>query len=231
MSGVFSLFGKKKKKAAKPKYNPEATLQAISKLDKTSSQLEKRAELLQKRCANFARTAKAKLKRGDKKGALFALKQKKMYEKQVTNLENSVLRLYEQKMALEASSLQKTVVDTMSAGSKAMSNIHKNMDIDSVDDMRDDIQESMDKADEINDAIATPFGDAMEDDEFDDELAELMMDDDPIEEAATTTPFLPEAPQQIPVLPDPVVGTPATKAPVVAADPDAGELDELEAMM
>lgn len=48
----FSLFGKKKKAKAPKKANPQATLQAISQLDKTSAQLEKRRTLLEKRFVN-----------------------------------------------------------------------------------------------------------------------------------------------------------------------------------
>lgn len=60
-------------------------------------------------------------------GALFALKQKKMYSKQVTNLENQLLALEQQKVALEGASISATVVNTMSTGAKAMSDIHKGM--------------------------------------------------------------------------------------------------------
>lgn len=45
----FSLFGKKKKAQAPKKSNPQTTLQAMSQLDKTMAQLEKRRTLLDKR--------------------------------------------------------------------------------------------------------------------------------------------------------------------------------------
>jgi len=229
---MFSLFGKKKKAKGPKKHNPETTLQAISKMDATVTNLEKRRELLGKRCLGFIKNAKAEHAKGNKKGALFNLKKKKMYEKQIANLDNQILAIEQQKMALEASALQKTVVDTMSNGAKAMQRIHGEMDVDKVEDLRADIEESMDITAEINDVFATPFGDAMDEDELDDELNELMLDEADEAElqmstAATATPVLPDVPQQVPNLPAPVVQKPAA----VAADPDADEFAELEALM
>jgi len=193
----FSLFGKKKKAKAPKKANPETTLQAISQLDKTMAQLEKRRTLLEKRSTGFVKKAKQEVAKGNKKGALFALKQKKMYEKQIVNLDNSILRLTEQKMVLESAAMTKTVVETMATGSRAMKEVHKDMDIDQVEDLKDEIQDAMADVDDINDAIATPFGDVMDEDEIEDELNDLMLDDDPIETAAAPTPFLPDVPQQV----------------------------------
>jgi len=141
-----------------------------------------------------------------------------------------ILSLEQQKMALEASALQKTVVDTMSNGAKAMKTIHGEMDVDAVEDLRADIEETMDINNEINDVFSTPLGDAMDEDELDDELNELMMDEADeaeLQMTAAATPALPDVPQQVPNLPEPVVQKPAA----VAADPDADEFAELEALM
>jgi len=225
-----SIFGKKKKAKGPKKHNPETTLQAISKMDATITNLDKRRDLLGKRCMGFIKDAKAQHAKGNKKGALFALKKKKMYEKQIVNLDNQILSLEQQKMALEASALQKTVVDTMSNGAKAMKTIHGEMDVDAVEDLRADIEETMDITNEINDVFATPLGDAYDEDELDDELNELMLDEADeaeLQMTAAATPALPDVPQQVPNLPEPVVQKPAA----VAADPDADEFAELEALM
>lgn len=226
-----SIFGKKKKAKGPKKYNPETTLQSIAKMDATVKNLEKRRELLGKRCNGFIKDAKAAHSKGNKKGALFALKKKKMYEKQIVNLDNQILAIEQQKMALEASALQKTVVDTMANGAKAMKTIHGEMNVDAVEDLRADIEEAMDVNNEINDVFATPIGDALDEDELDDELNELMLDEADEAElqmaaAPTATPVLPDVPQQVPNLPAPVLQNPA-----VAADPDADEFAELEALM
>ena len=60
-------------------------------------------------------------------GALFALKQKKMYDKQVQNLDNQLLTLEQQKVALENANISATVVNTMAAGTTAMRNIQATM--------------------------------------------------------------------------------------------------------
>jgi len=88
-----SIFGKKKKAKGPKKHNPETTLQAISKMDATITNLDKRRDLLGKRCMGFIKDAKAQHAKGNKKGALFALKKKKMYEKQIVNLDNQAILL------------------------------------------------------------------------------------------------------------------------------------------
>merc|ERR1739848_18149 len=120
-------------------------------------------------------------------------KKRKMYEKQMVNMDNAILRLTEQKMALESSALQKTVVDTVAAGAKTMKTLNKQMDVDKVEDMRSEMEEAMDMQDEINDVMATPLaGMAMDEDDIEDELNELMLDsDDELDALGTGTTAVP----------------------------------------
>lgn len=221
---------KQEKEAAPPRSQPNTAIASIGKMESTQNLLTKRRDLLDKRIKNFVKTAKTKMKAGDKKGALFALKQKKMYEKQVNNLENQLLAIEQQKVSLEGANISATVVNTMATGASAMKTIHSNMDIDSVEDLRDDIMEQMDMSEEINDAIGAPMGEAMDEDELMDDLNSLMADDteDIFAEADANMAGVPSLPDASLTMPDVPVTKP-TVAPAKSAD-DA-ELAELEMMM
>ena len=63
-----------------------------------------------------------------------------------------------QREALESANTNTTVLETMSGAAKAMKNAHKQLDVDKVHDMMDDIAEQQDVAKEISDAISNPVG-------------------------------------------------------------------------
>lgn len=217
---------KQPKEAAKPAAaRPSSAIESIGAMEKTQNLLTKRRDLLEKRCDGFTKTARAKMKKGDKKGALFALKQKKMYDKQVQNLDNQLLTLEQQKVALENANISATVVNTMAAGTTAMRNIQATMDVDSVNDMRDDLEEQMDMTNEINDAIGQPLGEAMDEDELLGELDDLVAED--------TDMMMPDM-LGVPSLPDAALSMPAapSTAPVVAKQNSVdAELADLDALM
>merc|ERR1712141_523489 len=77
-----------------------------------------------------------------------------------------------QREALENAQSNTEVLKTMELSSKALKGAMGNMDIDKVDDMMADIQDSQDISNEIADAIARPMG-FQDDIDEDDLLAEL----------------------------------------------------------
>lgn len=218
---------KQPKEAAKPvaTARPNSAIESIGKMEKTQNLLTKRRDLLEKRSKGFTIKARAKMKAGDKKGALFALKQKKMYEKQVTNLDNQLLALEQQKVALEGANISATVVDSMATGVNAMKSIQQNMDVDSVNDLRDDLEDQMAMTEEINDAISAPIGDMMDDDELLGELDDMVAEDTELE--------MPDM-LGVPSLPDPTLNLPTVPdtAPVVTKQSSVdAELADLDALM
>ena len=122
--------------------------------------------------------AKTKMANKDKKGALFAMKRKKLYEQEVEKLENTKMTLESQVINLESATQNKETYHAMKTGTDAMKTIRKEMDIEKVDDMMDDIREEMEIAQEISNAIAQPVDlMPMDDDELLAELAELEAQD------------------------------------------------------
>ena len=115
--------------------------------------------------------AKDKMAAGDKKGALYAMKRKKLHESELDKIQNVKMTLETQVLNLESAAQNAETFSAMNAGKNAMKNIRDDMGIDKVDDLMDDIREEMEMANEISDAIAQPVDPIAADD--DDLLAEL----------------------------------------------------------
>ena len=94
-----------------------------------------------------------------------ALKKKKMYETQLEQVENNILRVNEQQMMLEN---QRTTVETVSAlrnAAQASKATMSEMKINDVDTVLDEISEQTDQMQQIQDAMGQPIGAAADLDE------------------------------------------------------------------
>ncbi|XP_041835037.1 charged multivesicular body protein 4b isoform X1 [Melanotaenia boesemani] len=144
---------------------------AIQRLRETEEMLAKKQEFLEKKIEHELLTAK---KNGtkNKRAALQALKRKKRYEKQLTQIDGTLSTIEFQREALENANTNTEVLKNMGFAAKAMKAAHENMDIDKVDDLMADITEQQEVAQEISDVISRPvgFGEDYDEDEL---LAEL----------------------------------------------------------
>jgi len=209
------LFGKKK---------PEATpAQSIEKLRETLQLLEKREKYLQQKCDQQTAEAKKFLGQKNKRAALMCLKKKKTYEGQIEKLNGAMMTIETQVMTLENANVNVEAMAAMKSGANAMKGIHKNLDINAVDNTMDDIREQMDLANEISDAISQPLGnDILDEDELLEQLAE--MEQEELESTLLGTGPVPAK--------TPATGTSMSlpSAPTAQLDEDA-ELAALEASM
>ncbi|ETN14800.1 hypothetical protein PPTG_22013 [Phytophthora nicotianae INRA-310] len=134
--------------------------------------------------------AKQKSAAKDKRGAIFALKRKKMYEAEVEKLQGARMTLETQVMTLESAHVNMETFTALRSGAEQMKAIHGQMNVDKVDNIMDDIQEEMATADEIGRAISQPLGSQLyDDDELEDELREmeeLELEEKTLEPVATT---------------------------------------------
>jgi len=134
-----------------------------------------------------------------------------------------------QVMTLEGANVNLEAMNAMKMGASTMKSIHKDMNVDKVDDIMDDIREQMDIANEISDAIAQPLGgtEVFDEDELLSELEELeqtSLDEQLLGLESTPAQKLPSVPTK---------KTPASAAPkkvAVAVDED-DELKSLQASM
>lgn len=168
-----NLFGRKAA-APKAKANPADTADTIRKLREQLEALEKRELHIDKKIAAQLADAKAKSAAKDKRGAIFALKRKKMYEAEVEKLQGARMTLETQVMTLESAHVNMETFLALRSGADQMKAIHGTMNVDTVDNIMDDIQEEMATADEIGRAISQPIGlQIYDDDELEDELREM----------------------------------------------------------
>merc|ERR1712159_8175 len=143
----------------------------MQKLNDTEEMLSIKAEVLEKQIAEQLLLAK-QYGTKDKRRALQALKKKKRLEANLTQVDNTLTTLEFQRDTLASARSNGEVLAAMKAGSSAIKQTHKELNVEKVDDVMDEIQEQHDIAQEINEAIARPMMGADEYDE-DDLLAEL----------------------------------------------------------
>ncbi|XP_021342991.1 charged multivesicular body protein 4b-like isoform X4 [Mizuhopecten yessoensis] len=167
MSLFTKMFGGKNKETVTPQ-------QAIQNLSEVQEMLMKKSAFLEKKIEGELATAK---KNGtkNKRVALQALKRKKRYEKQLTVIDGTLSTIEFQREALENANTNTEVLKVMQGAAKAMKGAHKNLDVDKVHIMMDEVADQQEVANEITEAISNPvgFGEDVDEDELLSELEEL----------------------------------------------------------
>uniref|UniRef100_A0AC34R738 Charged multivesicular body protein 4b n=1 Tax=Panagrolaimus sp. JU765 TaxID=591449 RepID=A0AC34R738_9BILA len=165
LSRIFG--GKKDTAAASPQ-------ESIAKLRETEDMLIKKQEFFEKKIKQETDTARANAS-SNKRVALQALKKKKQYEKQQAHIDGVLQTIEFQRVSLENAATNAEILTVMGSAAKAMKVAHKDMDVDQVHNLMEDIAEQQDVANEIAEAISNPVGFGNDIDESDllKELEEL----------------------------------------------------------
>ncbi|CAG9799353.1 unnamed protein product [Chironomus riparius] len=220
MSFFKNLFGAKKQEPA------PSTSESIQKLRDTENMLLKKQEFFEQKVEQELEIAK-KNASANKRVALQALKRKKRYEQQLEQLQGTLTTIETQREALENANTNAAVLDTMKGASDALKKSHKDMNIDNVHEMMDDIAEQNDIANEISNAISTGIiSSGVDEDELAKELEELEQEtlDSELLNVTPTPSKLPD----VPSTDLPTASKEKKKAKPVAAeddeDPDMKEL-------
>lgn len=201
------------------------TANTVVSLRESIATQEKREQHLEKKIEQLTDEAKAKMAKKDKKGALFALKRKKLYEAEIDKIGNIKMTLETQVMNLESAAQNAETFKAMNAGKSAMTTIRNDVGIEKVDDLMDDIKEEMEMANEISDALAQPVDPLLADE--DDLLAELNALEAEDVEAELLKPTTKKTGEMNINLPD----VPNTELPAIknATKEEEEELKQLEA--
>lgn len=165
--------------------------EAIHKLRETEEMLTKKQEYLEKKIEQEIAIAKKNGTR-NKRAALQALKRKKRFEQQLTQIDGTLSTIEFQREALENANTNTEVLKNMGFAAKAIKGVHQKIDLDKIDSMMQDITEQQDIAQEINEAISRPFGDQFDEDELLAELEELQQEE--LEESMKNMGQLPSVP-------------------------------------
>ena len=213
---------------------PHACIHAPTRLTltpttQTEELLVKRRDVLDKKIAIELERARELTRTKNKRGALMALKKKKMYEQQREQLENQILRVSEQQMMLENQRTVVETVDAMRTAATASKRVMTEMKIDDVDKVLDSINEQTEDMRQIQDALGNPIGAAMDldEDELLGELEELEaseLDEQLLEPAAVSA-----GPARIPQAAAALPAAPARRPAAPAKTPEELELEELQA--
>ena len=191
MSLIQMMFGGKNKESC------PTTNEAIQKLKDTEALLEKKQEYLEKKIDHEKEIAKKNAQK-NKRVALQALKRKRRYDKQLTQIDGALSTLEFQRDALENANTNTAVLKNMSYAAKALKEAHRKLDVDDVHDIMDDIQEQTQIADEILQAVSSAGYQDFDEDELNAELDLLEQADldDTLLNVDTPTLDLPSVPTE-----------------------------------
>jgi len=123
-------------KPAAPQIDAQET---IAKLNAQCENVQKRINVVENKMADMKKEALEKRKKKDDRGALICLQKMKMYEKEVKKLDGQSIMLENQKMMIESTHFDKDVISGMKDGKNVMEQMNKEMDIDDIAELQDDL--------------------------------------------------------------------------------------------
>ena len=220
MSYFKNLFGNKKEE-------PASASESIQKLHNTESLILKKQEYLEEKVSEELEIAK-KNASTNKKAAIEALKKKKRYEQQLEQFHGTLTSIETQREALENANTNAAVLESMKTASNTLKKLHKDMDVDKVQDIMDDINEQQEIANEFFNIISTGIvlPNAVDEDELALELEELeqeKLNEKLVDVVPTPSAELPDVPTtDLPTL------SKGKKKAIVAEEMDDSDLRELE---
>lgn len=216
-----SLFGKIfGGKSSKPEPTTQGALQDLGGMEEL---LIKKQEYLNRQIETSVLTAK-KYVATNKRLALKALKEKKVHEKNLEQIEGILNTIHHQKSSLENAALHAEVLGVMTKTSAALKTTHKGMDVDKVHDLMEEIAEQQEVSNEITQAISNPIGLQTDVDDED-----LMKELEEMEEAELNEKLLDVGPVPVENVADRLPEAPKDKLPKAKSKKEEDDLAELEA--
>jgi len=172
-SGVLSRMFGGSSKGGKTK-TAQTPQEAIQQLRDVEDVLNKKVEHLESRINEETAIARRDA-RTNKRNALNALKRKKRLEKNLQQIDGTLTTLEYQREALQNAATNSQAFTALQSATSALKNVHKELDVDSVQDIMDELAEQHELSNEIANAISSPVGFQADIDEreLEDELAQL----------------------------------------------------------
>lgn len=211
------------------------TMTTLDMLRKQEGDLEKKIENLEKLITQYGQAALTANAAGKKEVAKMNLTRKLTTQKQVETFNGMLLRLTEQRMALEMGSMTNGVLDAMDIAKTSMKSQQESWNAEKVADLTDDLHEVMDNQAEVNDILRAPLTSGPSESDLDEEMARLSAEamGDAMSQVSPAPARVP-APAHATAIVMPSLPAAPTNSPVVAARGGAGasmdaELAALEA--
>eukprot|EP01069_Polyplicarium_translucidae_P006682 Polyplicarium_translucidae@DN3004_c0_g1_i4.p1 len=150
------LLGKKSPQEKRSASEAEL-LSAIAENKQAIDVLEKRHEHLDKKVQLLDAEARIHARNNNQHSALFALKRKKLYLKEIEQLCTARLTLDQQIQTLESAQSQQIAVQALAAGVSAQRKLNQNISVDRIDRIVDDMQEQQDHVAEVMQVFAQGY--------------------------------------------------------------------------
>ena len=112
----------------------------------------------------------------DKRGALHCLRKSKMMEKELAKLEGQSIMLEQQSSQLQSAQFDQSTFEHMKLGKQTMDEVQKKINIDEMENIKDDIQDQLDQQEEIGKFFAEAAN--QDKDELMDELDEMLAEEE-----------------------------------------------------
>lgn len=178
MSLFGGLWGTKKKSSAPA---PVSSASALEVLASQIDAIEKRQEYLEGRIRDETATIRA-VAQTNRRRAIACLKRVQMYRAQIAQIEGTRDTLEMQQFALQSGVITAANLAALQAGVAAGRSVLKQVSVDQVDAVMDDVTEQMDDFAAINEAMSRPLMDGEDlDAELDAMLASAEAEAVPIE--------------------------------------------------
>ena len=139
------LFGKKKKEE-KPQVDVK---QARENLKDKVGDIDMKVKQTENQMNELVNQAKAKKNAGDQRGALAALRKKKLLEKRLATLEGQSVMMEQQLAAIEDTDFNQGIFDAMKQGQQTLEAVQQKVNVDEMQDLTDKIADQMEQQEEL----------------------------------------------------------------------------------
>merc|ERR1711894_159206 len=151
------LFG-----SGKPKAPPPNLSDCVANVDSRAESVDKKVARidgeLNKYKQQMSKMKEGPAKNAVKQKALRLLKQKKQYESQAENMRNQSFNMEQTLMATQTLKDTKTTMDAMKVGVKEMKKEFKNVNIEKIEDMQDELADMLEDANEVQEVMGRAYG-------------------------------------------------------------------------
>lgn len=151
------LFG-----SGKPKAPPPNLSDCVANVDGRAESVDKKVSRidgeLNKYKQQMSKMKEGPAKNAVKQKALRLLKQKKQYEAQAENMRNQSFNMEQTLMATQTLKDTKTTVNAMKMGVKEMKKEFKNVNIEQIEDMQDELADMLEDANEVQEVMGKAYG-------------------------------------------------------------------------
>ena len=154
------LFGTKAKTATVAPANTATvhnTIDTIGILQRKELDIEKRIDALEKQSKTCHANAQEANGAGQKEKAMMFLRKRAMYDEQIKTNNAMLIKILQQRTALETTMINTSALDVMGQATGAMKAQQTEWSVDRVTNLTDDIHDVMDSQREINDLLKSPL--------------------------------------------------------------------------